>query len=159
MLTQPAIAMLSMPVEAKYILAQRQALWLCQFLLDTSIKLVNPLPATRDGQIPLWRGSWQDYMTFCHVVSRPDLALATSQLGQYSVNPGKSCWTVLMRIFKCLRGIRDIALTLGRVSDSDTGVLTGHTDATLARDVDDHRSTSSYIFQLSDAVRVISWNS
>ena len=64
-----------------------------------------------------------------------------------------------MRIFKYLRGIRDIALTLSRVPDPDADVLTGHTDVTLARDVDDHRSTPGYIFQLGDAVRVISRNS
>ena len=64
-----------------------------------------------------------------------------------------------MRIFKYLRGICDIALTLGRVSDLDAGVLTGHTDTTLVRDVDNHCSTSGYIFQLGDVVRVVSWNS
>ena len=64
-----------------------------------------------------------------------------------------------MRIFKYLRGIRDIVLTLGRVPDPDADVLTGHTDATLVQDVDDHCSTSGYIFQLGDAVRIVSWNS
>ena len=60
------IATLSMPVEAKYILAQHQALWLCQFLLGISAKLVN-----RHGQIPLRRGPQQDHMALCHVMSRP----------------------------------------------------------------------------------------
>ena len=98
-------------------------------------------------------------ITWLTVVSRPDLAYAASQLGQYSANPGKTHWKVLMHILKYLRGTHDLALTLGRVSDtdSDPDVITGHTDASWARDANDHHSTSSYIFQLGDAV--ISWNS
>ena len=98
-------------------------------------------------------------ITWLTVVSRPDLAYAASQLGQYSTNPSKTHWKALMCILKYLQGTHDLALTLGRVSDadSDPDVITGHTDASWARDADDHRSTSGYIFQLSNVV--ISWNS
>ena len=93
-------------------------------------------------------------ITWLYVVLCPDLALAASQHGQYSTNPRKSHWTVLMCISKYLRGTHDIgvALTLGRVSDSDADVLTGHIDMTLVQDVDDHCSTSSYIFPLGHTV-------
>ena len=98
-------------------------------------------------------------ITWLAVMSHPDLAYAASQLGQYSANLGKTHWKALMHILKYLWGTHNLALTLGRVSDtdSDPDVITGHTDASWARDADDHRSTSGYIFQLGDAV--ISWNS
>jgi len=96
-------------------------------------------------------------ITWLAIVSRPDLAYAASLLGQYSANPGKTHWKALMRVFKYLRGTHDLALTLGKVSNADPNILTGHMDANWARDADDHRSTSGYAFQLGDAV--VSWNS
>ena len=98
-------------------------------------------------------------ITWLTVVSHPDLAYAPSQLGQYSANPGKTHWKVLMCILKYLQGTHDLALTLGRVSDadSDPNVITGHKDGSWAHDANNHHSTSGYIFQLGNAV--ISWNS
>ena len=98
-------------------------------------------------------------ITWLTVMSHPDLTYAASQLGQYSANPSKTHWKVLMCILKYLWGTHNLALTLGRVSDadSDPDVITGHTDTSWACDADNHHSTSSYIFQLSDAF--ISWNS
>ena len=91
-------------------------------------------------------------ITLLAVVSRPDLAYATSQPGQYSANPSKTHWKALMHILKYLWGTHDLALTLSRVSgaDSDPDVITGHTGASLAHDANDHHSTSGYIFQLGD---------
>ena len=130
---------------AKYILAWRQAFGCASSSWAPALSSSTPYQPHEMAKYPY--GEALGRITWLSVMSHPDLALATSQLGQYSANPGKSHWTALMRIFKCLRGIRDIALTLGRVSDSDAGVLTGHTDVTLAQDVDDHHSTSGYIFQ------------
>ena len=96
-------------------------------------------------------------ITWLAVVSRPDLAFAASYLGQYSTNPGKPHWKALLRVLRYLQGTRTLALTLGRVSDADPDVLTGYTDANWARDIDDYRSTSGYLFKLGDAT--ISWNS
>ena len=98
-------------------------------------------------------------ITWLTVMSCPDLTYATSQLGQYSANPGKTHWKALMCILKYLQGTQDLALTLSRVSDADLDpdVITGHTDTSRACDANDHCSTSGYIFQLGDAV--ILWNS
>lgn len=45
------------------------------------------------------------------LVSRPDLAFVTSQLRQYSANPRKARWTVLMRVFRYLKGTRNLSAT------------------------------------------------
>ena len=63
----------------------------------------------------------------------------------------------MLCILRYLQGIRELTLTLGRVSDADPDILTGYTDTNWAHDIDDYHSTSGYIFKLGDAV--ISWNS
>ena len=91
------------------------------------------------------------------VVSHPDLVFTTSDLGQYSANPGKPHWKALLHVLQYLQGTCELTLTLRRVSDADPDILTGYTDANWACDIDNYHSTSGYIFKLRDTI--ISWNS
>ena len=76
-------------------------------------------------------------ITWLAIVSQPDLAHASSQLGQYSTNPGKTHWKAVTHVLRYLKGTCDLTLTLGRVGDANPDVLTGHTDASWADNVDD----------------------
>ena len=115
---------------------------------------------TEDERKEMARHLYQEALraiTWLAVVSRPNLAYASSQLGQYSANPGKPHWKALTRVLHYLKGTQDVALTLGRVGSTDPDTLTGHTDASWVNDLDDQHSTSGYVFQLGDAA--IMWNS
>ena len=85
-------------------------------------------------------------VTWLTVVSRPDLAHASSQLGQYSTNPGKVHWKAVTHVLRYLKGTRNLTLTLGHVRDTNPDILTGHTDASWGDNVDDRRSTSGYVY-------------
>jgi len=91
-------------------------------------------------------------ITWLTVVSRLDLAFATSQLGQFSANPGKVHWSALRRVLRYLKGTRGLAPTLGDVGNTNPDILAGNTDTNWSRDPDDRRSTSGV-----DAP--VSWNS
>jgi len=117
-------------------------------------------PQTEDERKEMARHPYREVLgaiTWLAVVSRPDLAYMSSQLGQYSANPGKPHWKALTQVLCYLKGTQDMALTLGKVSNTDPDLLTGHTDASWANDPDNRQSTSGYVFQLGDAA--ISWNS
>ena len=96
-------------------------------------------------------------ITWLSVVMCPDLAYAVSQLGQFRANPGKKHWNALLRVLRYIQGTRDLALTLGRVSNADPDVLTGYMDASWARNPDNYSSVSGYVFKLGDAA--ILWSS
>ena len=58
-------------------------------------------------------------ITWLTVVSRPNLAHASSQLSQYSANPRKAHWKAVTCILCYLKGTHNLTLTLGCVGDTD----------------------------------------
>ena len=90
------------------------------------------------------------------LIARPDISFASSHLSQFNANPGPSHWKAALRVLRYLAGTRDMCLVLGG-SNNDTTTLYGYTDSDWARDVDDRRSVSGYVWQLGN--RTISWSS
>jgi hypothetical protein len=89
-------------------------------------------------------------------ISRPDIVFAAGYLAQFNANPGKAHWTAAKRVLRYLAGTRDSSLVLGN-NTSDPTVLVGFSDSDWARDVDDRRSISGYVFQLGGST--VSWAS
>ncbi|CAI7736032.1 unnamed protein product [Closterium sp. NIES-53] len=88
--------------------------------------------------------------------TRPDLAFPLSILACF-VAPGRHRpvqWTATMRVAKYLATTSGVGLVLGGRQDA---VLTGHSNSSYADDVERHRSTQGYCFNLGSGA--ISWRS
>jgi hypothetical protein len=90
-------------------------------------------------------------------ISRPDTSFGTGYFGRFSSNPGQSHWSTTQNCLKFLGGTINRKLILGN-SDPDKAMeLIGYSDADFAREEDDQRSVSGYLFQLSG--QTILWGS
>src|SRR5258707_5349346 len=84
--------------------------------------------------------------------TRPDIAFATSTLAQFLENPGRDHWEAVKRIFRYLKGTRNVSLVYGG-KDED---LQGGTDADGASQ-EHRRAISGYIFMVDGGA--VSWSS
>lgn len=75
------------------------------------------------------------------LVSRPDIVFAVSTLSQHMEAPHETYWKGVLRVFRYLKGTRDICLTLGGTDIT----LTGYSDADWASHLHRH-SISGFAF-------------
>jgi hypothetical protein len=85
--------------------------------------------------------------------TRPDIAYAVGAVSRYNSNPGESHWRAVKRIFRYLKGTRDLELHYGKTGKT----LCGYSDADWAGDADDRRSTTGFTFLLGGGA--ITWKS
>jgi len=85
---------------------------------------------------------------YLSVSTRPDY-YAVSNLASFSSNPTKQHWTVLKHVIRYLKG------TLNHGINSKECVA--YSDADWAGDIDDRKSTSGYLFQISGGA--VTWKS
>lgn len=86
--------------------------------------------------------------------SRPDIAYAVSLVSRFNNNPGKPHWEAVKRIMRNLKGTIDAKITFVKLSNP---VVTGYCDADWARDLDERRSCTGYVFLKKGGA--ISWTS
>jgi len=97
-------------------------------------------------------------LMYAMVCTRPDIAHAVGVLSRFMSELGKEHWTTMKWVFKYLCGTSDYGLCyqgrpgLDRVLD-----IRGFVDADWARDLDQRRSTSGYVFNLFGGA--VSWMS
>ena len=97
-------------------------------------------------------------LMYAMVCTRPDIAHAVGVLSRFMSKPRKEHWTTMKCVFRYLRGTSDYGLCyqgrpgLDRVLD-----IHGFVDADWARDLDQRRSTSGYVFNLFGGA--VSWMS
>ena len=84
--------------------------------------------------------------------TRPDIAFATSTVAQFSDNPGWAHWEAVKRIYRYLKGTRDLVLTYG----GDKRGLVGYVDADGASQ-EHRRAISGYVFMVDGGA--VSWSS
>ncbi|KAL4561507.1 hypothetical protein LXL04_033674 [Taraxacum kok-saghyz] len=85
--------------------------------------------------------------------TRPDIAFAVGKLSRYTSNPSAQHWQAMNRVFKYLKGTMDYGLSyLGHPSGFE-----GHSDASWIPNMEDHSSTSGWVFLLGGGA--ISWSS
>ena len=92
-------------------------------------------------------------LMYCSLGSRPDIHYAVNAAARYCSEPNQHHLTAVKRIFGYLKGTSNMCLTY----QSGTEPLFGYSDSDFARDRDDRKSTTGYIFSLSNAA--ISWYS
>jgi hypothetical protein len=83
-------------------------------------------------------------LMYAMVCIRPDLAHAVSVVSKYMANLGKQHCDAIKWIFRYLKSTTDYDITFVR-QKSDLSVM-GYVDADYARNLDDRRSTTGYVF-------------
>jgi hypothetical protein len=88
------------------------------------------------------------------VSTRPDICKAISNVSRFLDNPGQQHWQAVKRIFRYLKGTRDMKLELG---GSATLNLSAYSDADWGGDIDTRRSTTGFVILLGSSL--ICWKS
>ena len=92
-------------------------------------------------------------LMYAMTCTRPDIAYVIGRLSQYTSNRSEEHWHVVKRVLKYLKGTMNYYLTYS----GDPSVLEGYTDASWVTYVEDHASTSGWIFNLGGGA--VSWRS
>ena len=115
--------------------------------LQSGVKLSKSMCATtkkdRDDMADVPYRSAVGSLIYLVTGSRPDIAVAVSEVSKYLENPGRLHWAAVKRIIRYLKGTIEMTILL---KPKSTDVV-GYCDADWAGDVDTRRSTTGYIFK------------
>ena len=132
-----------------------------KFNMENSKPVVTPVEAgtklvkTTEEDEPFDQEVYQsavECLLYLSTKTRPDIAYAVGNIARFTSQPSMQHWSAVKRIMRYLNGTITYGLMYGKGSS-----LIGYADANWAGDLDDHRSTSGYIFTMSGAA--ISWMS
>lgn len=87
-------------------------------------------------------------------VTRPDLMFVVCLISRFMSDPKEEHMMIAKRVLRYIKGTLDFGMFYGRSSKLN---LVEYTDSDYARDVDDRKSTSGYVFLLNGAA--ICWSS
>lgn len=93
-------------------------------------------------------------LLYAAICTRPDISYAVQALSQFSSDPGQEHLTAVKRVFRYLKGTRDLSLVYGGPGDWTT-TINAYTDADWASN-DDRKSVSGFVFLLAGGA--ISWS-
>lgn len=85
-------------------------------------------------------------LMYIMVCIRPDLTYAVNAVSKFLSNPGRQHWKAFKWIFIYLKGITDYGIMFSEQHGGPS--IVGYIDVDYARDLDDRRSTTSYVFAL-----------
>ena len=91
-------------------------------------------------------------LLYMAVATRPDIAQAVGAVAKFCSRPSEAHLTAVKRILRYLKGTANLGL---KFMKSESGELTGYSDADWAGDVDERRSTTGNLFLMSGAP--VSW--
>ena len=91
---------------------------------------------------------------YLSVSTRPDITYAVGSLARFSPKPTKTHLTALKRVLRYLKGTMKHGILY---SQNESDVCGGFSDADWAGDINDQKSTSGYLFQMSGGA--VTWKS
>ena len=121
--------------------------------VDVSTKLVK---ATNNDEIvdqQLYQSAIGSLL-YLSVSTRPDITYAVSTLARFSSEPTKQHWTAAKRVMRYLKGTINHGIHYSKKGSQE---CICYSDADWAGDIDDRRSTSGYLFQISGGA--VTWSS
>ncbi len=83
---------------------------------------------------------------YLSVSTRPDITYAVGNLARYTSKPTKAHWTALKRVLRYLKGTIHYGILYAQ---NESTICVGYSDSDWAGDVNDRKSTSGYLFQVS----------
>lgn len=90
---------------------------------------------------------------YAMISTRPDIAYAVGKLSRFTSNPSVHHWQGVNRVLKYLKGTKDFGL----VYTGSPSVVEGYSDASWITNMEDHSSTSGWVFLLGGGA--VSWAS
>nr|KAJ0189849.1 hypothetical protein LSAT_V11C800451850 [Lactuca sativa] len=118
--------------------------------IDPSLKLL-PNKGSPVSQLEYSRAI--GCLMYAMISTRPDIAYAVGRLSRYTSNPSSHHWQAVSRVFKYLKGTMNYGLTYSGYPS----ILEGYSDASWINNLEDHSSTSGWVFLLGGGA--ISWAS
>ena len=91
-------------------------------------------------------------LMYASLGTRPDITFAVQTVSRFNVNPGMEHWDAVKRIFRYLKGTRELWLSYGTVAKE----LEGYADAD-GNMMEDRRAISGYTFIINGGA--VSWSS
>nr|KAJ0190686.1 hypothetical protein LSAT_V11C800401250 [Lactuca sativa] len=92
-------------------------------------------------------------LMYSMISTRPDIAYDVGRISRYTSNPSSHHWQDVTRVFKYLKGTINYGLTY----NGYPSLLEGYSDASWINNLEDHSSTSGWVFLLGGGT--ISWAS
>lgn len=120
---------------------------------DISTKLVKATEQEKCIDQQLYQSAVGSLM-YLSVSTRPDIAYAVGNLARFSSKPTKDHWTALKRVLRYLKGTVKHGILYSQKGSTDS---VGFSDADWAGDINDRKSTSGYLFQISGGA--VTWKS
>ena len=126
-------------------------------MLETfSIESSKPVNTPINPGTNLTKGAKEGrHLLYLSTKTRPDIAYAVNDVARFCGDPTEEYRIAVKRIMGYLSGTRDMGLLY--IGNEETTTFVGYSDANWAGDLDDRKSTSVYVFQISNAA--ISWRS
>ena len=93
-------------------------------------------------------------LTYLSVSTRPDITYAVGNLAKFSSKPTKVHWMALKYVLHYLKGTMDHGILYKKGESTE---FVGFSDTDWAGDINDRKSTSGYLFQMSGGA--ITWRS
>nr|KAJ0200602.1 hypothetical protein LSAT_V11C600333090 [Lactuca sativa] len=118
--------------------------------IDPSLKLL-PNKGSPVSQLKYSRAI--GCLMYAMISTRPDIAYAMGRLSRYTSNPSSHHWQAVSRVFRYLKGTMNYGLTYSGYPS----VLEGYLEASWINNLEDHSSTSGWVFLLGGGA--ISWAS
>ncbi|CAM8926395.1 unnamed protein product [Rhodiola kirilowii] len=118
--------------------------------MDPSVKL---MPNTGEAISQLEYSQVIGCLMYAMTSTRPDIAYAVGKLSRYTSNPSTHHWDSIRLVLKYLKG----TMNYGLIYAGYPSVLEGYIDASRITNLEDHSSTSGWVFLLGGGD--ISWAS
>ena len=94
-------------------------------------------------------------LIFAAIVTRPDIAYAVGVESRFLDKHEDSHWNAVKRIIRYLKNTIDYGIFYSKAQGSE--IIEGYSDSDFANDVNTRRSTTGYVFKMSDGS--VTWNS
>ena len=115
-----------------------------------SVKLQKDDRVSKNVDVKLYQ-SMVGSLIYLSTMTRPDITYAVGVVSKYNSNPNEAHLTAVKRIFRYLKGSRDIKMCFNKSANA----CYGFSDSDWGGDIDDRKSTSGYVFKVGDSV--VSW--
>ena len=96
-------------------------------------------------------------LLYLALMTRPDIAYATSVLARFNSNPGMEHWKAVKHLLRYLKGTIDLKLTYGPDLSLGDNTFITYCDADHGGNKDNGKSTSGYMVRLGSGV--VCWSS
>ena len=126
--------------------------------VNTPVDIGSKLETTSDEDEHTDQQQYQSAigsLMYLAVSTRPDISYALGNLAKFSSKPSKKHWSTIKRVLRYLKGTVEHGILYNQNS---SGECVGYySDADWAGDINDRKSTSGYVFQMSGAA--VTWRS